>query len=252
MEPLTAALRRRLHLENRRTRHSAKMLLAGREDVPAGLDARTINRWQLGTVREAPAEHLAYVLVLYAALPGADAVGGGIAKKGRRAAPLEGGWISVTPTMQVELKTALHRAGVTLPQLLREWDSVPAGMTVTTIRRWRDGQTRTANPDWWRALMRRLAELPDAEPDAVALLPPHTKAGRFSYRPIPADQLVALRHHHRRTGITGEKLLKDAAGKPPDLNGTMIAAWISGATRSADPDHLTYVLALYADRLSRE
>lgn len=62
----------RLHRERKRTCVSARRLIASATEVPAGLNARTIDNWLLGNILAAESEHLEWVLIAFRNLPSVD------------------------------------------------------------------------------------------------------------------------------------------------------------------------------------
>lgn len=67
-----------------------------------------------------------------------------------------------------------------------------------------------------------------------------------NHRLITEAERAALRQHRERTGIGASRLLDGASDKPDGLTFPMVASWLSGKTKAADPAHLRYVLDRYA------
>lgn len=66
--PVDQQIRRKLRAERLRTGIGSRALMAERRDIPDGLIASHVSRWANGIIKTAPAEHVEYVLKLWAAL----------------------------------------------------------------------------------------------------------------------------------------------------------------------------------------
>lgn len=222
--------------------------LKHRSDVPAGLDVRQVRRWIKGWVVEVPSEHFDYIVGLLSTLPdyGASGIDGYIPKSGRRVPPSASAWLELTSDMTDRLEAELKRTGASLSGIARAGKNHVAGLSMIMLSNWRNGKTATVNPDHWDFVLRYLTSLPDKP------LAKRKPVSRFSnrhkaiYRPITDDEYHQLIRHEARTGLSGSAMYVHAKRPPRDLDGNMVAAWLRQQTLSASPQHIAFVLRLYA------
>jgi hypothetical protein len=245
---ITRDLRRLLKSEIRRTGLQPRFILKGRPDIPAGLDARTINSWIRGTVRDARSAHVAYVIRILADAPSVQELSGAAihpAKTGPRPVANGSTRCAVTAEMRDTLVQEIKRTGATAIDLARMCSGSDSGLTVGMIGGLSSGKIATVVLPHWEALLAHLASLPDEAAIAVRPRSVGVTPRAKGYHPISADEFAALQLERKRTGLSGVELFRRAVDAPEHLNGKMISAWLHQQTRSALPDHIAYALALY-------
>jgi hypothetical protein len=162
--PITAEIRKRLKAEQRRTKMTARALFADDPNLPDGLSASIVNRWLGGIVRQAPKAHLDYVLQVWQAVPdrhGLNLPGSRTHAKGRRWPLNNEDWIDLTPEMTARLQDELKRTGMKISNLKRFEADFPAGLSLTTIRNWKNNKVRTVQVNSWNFLIKLFANQPD-------------------------------------------------------------------------------------------
>lgn len=150
--PMTLELRRRLRAERKRTGLSPKMLLIDRLDLPSGLAASHISRWESGITRAAPKFHVDYVLTLWSAVrddAGRIDENGQLRKRpGRRHARGNEEWIDVTPEMGARLHSAMIRSGYAA-RAIAEHPDRPPELSARMVNSWIYGESKKARKSCW-------------------------------------------------------------------------------------------------------
>lgn len=218
---LTDEILTQIRSEITRTGTGVMRLLRGAKEKPRGLTSNIVQTWLNGSVASASPLHVAFVLQRWSELPDAQ----------RQA---------LTSDMIATLEAEFARTGMGAVTVLARADDRPMGLTQQVIQGWLRGRTNTVGIAHWEFVMARLAALPD-----LSLSAPSHRVRRMARADIPPDDLAELRRHRERTGVGGAVLLRHAEGKPDGLTSSMISGWVTGAIRSARPDHLAYVLAHY-------
>ena len=221
--PLTPERIDALRAEEAATSVSAYALLKDVDDAPEGLTSRTVYNWFAGRVKNAPANHYAYVLDLWLAQP-----------RNQK--------LKITPEMRTELEAAI--AATSIPLRLAIEPPQPEGCTITLsrIRQWRDGTTKTAMSIDWNFLLERLTSPPFADDMSEAN---GRKAVRYGLRRVALtpEMRDALCHERERTGIGIHRLLASASDVPERLHTTTIHRWLSSQNKWAYQDHYDFVLS---------
>lgn len=248
MIAMTRDLRALLKSEIRRTGLQPRFILKDRTDIPVGLDARSINSWIRGAVKEAYAVHFTYVGRILKDAPSIADLSGAIihrSKTGPR--PVSQGIEKsiVTPEMRTQLIKEIRRTGAKPVDLAKIFEAGQAGLSVGMIRGLSSGNINSVAIGLWNALLNHLASLPNEA--AVADKPRTVTASERNkgYRSIRAEEFAALQFERKRTRLSGVELFKRAVDAPAHLNGKMISAWLHQQTRTALPEHIDYALALY-------
>ena len=78
----------------------------------------------------------------------------------------------------------------------------------------------------------------------------HAPAGGHIF--ITSETRDALNAHKHRTRLTPYRLFERLDDEPPDLWWYMVQDWLDGATLTADPDHVSYVLDQWAAQAAAE
>ena len=104
------------HVE--RTGVGPRVLLRGRDYLPAGVKFGTIESWLSGATKKAKASHLETVLELWRALP-------------------DNPYIPITDAMVRELETLLEATGVSVTLVLRTAPDAPVELQADDVSRWR-------------------------------------------------------------------------------------------------------------------
>lgn len=232
---ITASMRRQIKSEIRRTGISALNLFKERPDLPDGLTPRLVNRWVSGLIKQGRSDHLNYVLSRYTALPD---------KSSTRSAE----WFKYLPEMADQFCREMHRTGKTPMSLLHGLGDAPEGLNVQILESLYRRKTHFVRIDHWDFVLAHLVSLPGraAPPDKRRYVSSHSR-----YPSISDDALAQLRHYRKRTGIGGDILLRLSSEKPEGLTARMISGWLTGATKSADPDYIEFVLNAYRKLLSK-
>lgn len=243
---LTRPLRKALKAAIERTGIPPRLLLKGRLDLPAGLNVRVVNMWLRGSSPSAQVDHLRYVCEAMSALPSASDCPDGVvhgSKSGPRGHGLHAR-IAVTDDMVARLMHELARTGAALETVASSGSGGPASLTRGVLTKLRNRTLASIRADHWDFVIGHLAGLPDKRPR------PSPKIGggngaRPGYRRITRAEFYALRHEGERTGVPVSKLLEHAGSIPPDLNPTMLKAWMLRQTMTAKPEHIGCVLDIY-------
>ena len=234
---MTAALRRALRAEIRRTGVTARILLAD-ASPPPGLTARDINRWLGGLRSTAPAAHVTFTLNAWARLPA----------QGQGAADAAAAWVDLTAERVAGIARELDRTGLTPRSFLDDVGAAPRGLAARSVRGWLHGHAKTARGQFLSFVLARLAERPDGTLPLPGRRPRRPPSNRQDHLPITPAERAALQAELARTGIGGTVLLRSAPDKPAGLSAGMISGWLGGSIKTARPHHLAYVLARYAAR----
>ncbi|NQW11783.1 MAG: hypothetical protein HQ481_18120, partial [Alphaproteobacteria bacterium] len=217
----------------------AAVLWAKPGERPPGLDARTVRCWIAGTVREAPAAQLDFVLARW------------------RKIWREGDYlVPITEGLRAKLTAEQERTAVYPTELLKCDKAPPHRLTPATIRHWMSGaqkSARKAHLDWalhcWKSLPSAGEITPKSLRDAV--LAPHSKRLVLSERIV--TELRALRDE---SGKGPRAMLAWATQyrftPPPDLSATIIAQWLGGNTKTISAEHLSFVKTIWSRILECE
>lgn len=241
-------LRRSIKAQFDRTGLNPRLFLKQCRNVPEGLDARTINAWIRGTTRDAEAAYVAFVIETLSGLPDVSRLERR-PKTGPNPFASKQDRIVITPEMIAQMRSEMERTGAQPSTLLQFENSFPDGLTVGIIPRWLSGRIATVREDHWSFVMASFRAIPDIADASTRKAAARNKP---LYRLITEEEHQALRDHRYRTALRGPDILKFAEAKPDDLTGHMIDGWISGATKSAKPGHVAYVIDLYASIAHRQ
>ena len=219
--PITAEMVAELRGHMERTSISSMRLLHNAKNKPRGLTSGMIETWLCRAVVTAKPEHFIYAMARWSALP-------------------DNPRVALTPDMTALLNAELVRTGLGPVTVLEKIGKRPHGLTWQIVQAWAHGTVDAAYVAHWNGLTAQLRSLPDA-----AAGPRNGLAGSQARRAITADELAELRAHRERTGIGGAILLRTAADIPAGVTPSMISGWVNASIKSANPDHLAYVLARY-------
>ncbi|MEJ7926010.1 hypothetical protein WG908_04470 [Sphingobium sp. AN641] len=183
--------------------------------------------------------HLDFVLTRWANLPDRGAAPASGARS------ISAASIPLTPEMSRQLRAELGRVAGTPAELLAKRDDVPRGLNGRIVKGWVYREVKAVDAASWNFVIALLAQTPDK-----AFARPISGRRNMKAAPgrivIPDKDRAALQAHRNRTGAGGAIVLNGATDKPPGLSLGMIAGWLSGRTRTADPAHIRYVLKRYA------
>lgn len=205
------------------------------------LDLGVFKRWLEGTAKLVKKRHLYEVLGYLKNLP--DGYGGG-----------DKTYIPLTPEMLAGIRRHKERSGAgptKLAGLLRQFG---VNLTPSRVHHILAGKSQTVRKGEIQPLLKILEDLPDKtppKPKKQSISGGHRVKRRSTnpgYTKIPEQKIQEMRDHKERTGISAEKLLKFALGKPEFLDYHMVNNWIAGKTKTALPEWVDYVLNLWEAR----
>lgn len=260
------AIQRILKAEIKRTGVTIRVFFEERfflndSECPDELTYQPVSRWLNGEIDYVPKSHIDYVLRKFSELKdnaGRFASDGSLLKRGGRFKKNSENWILVTKEMSLTLRSEFARTGFDHDNILINAADVPARLNARIIKGWLYNDTKETKAEFWEYVIERLKAMPNRTiPAAFRSKLGETKPRRISlsqpnHRPISDTDRAALRFHRERTKIGGAVLLRGAENKPKGLSEAMISQWITGKTRTAQPEHIAYVLALYEARPTRQ
>lgn len=181
--------------------------------APEGLGAGTCADWLSGGVKTAKWEHLHAVLEHWRKIPSE-----------------EDAYTPITPELISEIKGYIFRTGVPVWRLLERRNDVPQGLTTAQIRVWlNQPRQKRIKTEYFNYVWNIYASLPDS-----------------SRVQLTNEVLDKLRTYQASTGVDAVALLNGRHHKLPEgLHSGIIQRWLRGEAKSAEKDHLDYVLALW-------
>ncbi len=196
-------------------------LLAGRKDIPHGLNSSTIGGWLSGHTKSARKAHIEYALK---------------------------SWREITPRVEITpeiIHTIFHnslKVGRTYRALLSAMPEIPEGLSAEMIARWVSGGTLTARKDHLDAVLDILSSLPPKDPEKL-----HYYEGRTRHterRIFKKQDGLALEAERERTAISASEMLKYfyRGCVPEGLSASMISAWINSKPRTIPSDLYDWTL----------
>jgi hypothetical protein len=204
---ITPALLRTLKSERSRTGIGPKALISRMPRLPDGLTSAIIATWFRRAARGARADHIAFVLDAYKALPDAEN------------APR----VTITSELRRELIALRDRTGVGPQALLRARRDKPPGLGADLILLWISGAVKSAREDHFAYVLRLWN-------------------GADPVLPVTNDLRARLLEERRRTGISAAMLLRGDLGAPEGLKPSIVEGWLSGACKSARRSFLDHVM----------
>lgn len=153
------------------------------------------------------------------------------------------------------LRAEIVRTGIDVVGLFRVMDAPPAGLMPYTVQNWFAGHATTARRDYYAAVLGAWRGLPDIDIlDGEAL-----GLGTLEYDggSVVLNEAVRrrLKEWQDASGMGAVNLLSKAKADglviPVGLKHTNIHQWLSGATKSAEPEHLAFVAKAWADASER-
>lgn len=205
-----------LNAEKQRTGIGIRKLLAGRDDIPSGLNAKKVDNFLAGGVRTMSREHLDYLLSLWNNLP-------------------SGEFVTLTPEVLKDLRRHIRRSGKGPHAILRAARNKPDGLTSRVIESWL-GPTAKARKDHLEYVF-SLYESPAKFGVAMAASTPEIQA--------------RMRSERARTGVGVKRLLNGRNDVPDGLNVHRAANFYKGQIREMPREHLEYILSLWGSLPTR-
>ncbi|MBZ0098556.1 MAG: hypothetical protein K8F30_05705 [Taibaiella sp.] len=240
MVPITPKIILELKTQQLRTGVSLQTLLKKQGNIPLGLGLAEAMSWfdAFGPVKMAEKAHIDFILGCWAHEPNVQKKGQG----GKRR--------KISKTYIAALEFEQKRTGVKIPQLLKQSEGVPFGLTVFIVREWLKGNVKQAFPEYLDFVLNAYKALPDKKPSTKVrrTLPlpsgdkPIKQLLRSTLSPISTQTLARMRHYRDTTGILPGFIFKNASDIPKGLKSTAVAGWLNGNIKSAEPAHVEWVL----------
>lgn len=227
-----------INAQRERTGLSLNAFLGSFDDIPPKLTERKVRAWLTRTIQTAPEHELSFVLERFKQLPSAAA---GSSQK------LGAGRIALTPTLRQLLNQEIQRTGVQPSKIVRlKPKNLAPKLKPERITAWRNNRANTAKRSEWAAVIGILAALPDKSPERGVLpTSPYIK-NTAGYEPVNEAFIQQLRAEHRRTGISPQGVIRENTQKAPKgLRDHTANAWLTGATKTADPKHMDWLINTY-------
>lgn len=230
-------------------RLSVHHLLLLRKDVPRGLNKEKIDRWMAGkTKRINRAEYDYFIQICHesAKNPPIDRGPMQLQRFGKKRVVIEEDYIQ-------SLKKEIARTGH-LPWSALKYHSTFDQSKDMVVKGWLSGKTKTATQDDLNAILEIYRKLPDRQTNSTVTKGPKTAVnnehiksnpiGREGYAPIIELQRKKLQHYQDKTNMLPSFVFTKSRSDdiPRGLTPTMVKAWISGTTKTADPEHVKWVL----------
>ena len=156
--------------------------------------------------------------------------------------------VMITEDMRKNLALEFERTGSSCKRLgITAADNGLKGLTGHKISSWRHGRTKIAEKSHWDFVLNVLKQAPNAK-KAVP-----SSSREFDIRYVRTDyvlitpaQIEKILYHKDRTGLGWTAFLRVAEDNPDNIAPEMITAWVSGATRTAHPENIRWVIDEYS------
>lgn len=163
---LSAAQRRHLKSELKRTGMTVIALLKDADDLPDGVTVRAVNRWIGGLTQPERQSQFDYVLGKLNALPDVPSgLKGHLAGRPGRRHPRPGEeWTCVTAEMRAQLDAEFMRTGLRFDTVLDDVAEAPDGLTARIVKGWLYDHAKSTRAEHWEFVLRRLRAAPNGGP----------------------------------------------------------------------------------------
>ena len=180
--------------------------------VPEGLKAKMIDNWMQGRLKTAFEDHLEFVFKQWQLLPQYE-------------------FAEITPEIHKNLIKLKRQSGIGAGALLRNTRKErPEGLSSIHINRWLKGSGKKVRKDYLDYVLERWEILSVSSKRRI---------------PLTKDMIGKLKYNNVRSGVSPEKLLKNANKVPEGLNFSIIAMWLCGNTETAQKNYWEFVLDLW-------
>jgi len=213
---ITKEMRQELLHHKKRTGMGEAALIKSMKEYnvfPDGLGVGACFYWSEGTAKTASKIHLNAVLEHWKKMPNE-----------------EESFTLITPELITKIKSQISRTGVSTEHILDGRNDVPQGVTIAQIGAWLyQPQRKRINIEQFDYVWNLWTSLPDN---------PKVQ--------ITDDIIEQLRAHQSKTGFGPAALLSGRRHETPEgLDSSKIQCWMRGTVKSAQKDHLDYVLNLW-------
>lgn len=208
--PITSADRKLLRAEQERTGCSIMSLIRNSQHpIPDNISYDIFKEIFSGRCKTVRKDHLLFFKESFADLPDSQR-------------------IPITPEIQVLLKAERERTGCTFKSLIENSrHPIPDNISYALLSNIILGNSKTVRKDHLFFFKQSFADLPDNQ-----------------RVPITLEIQTLLKAERERTAVGITKLMA-STNAPTDISKKMVNAWITGSTKSAQKDHLDYVLELW-------
>lgn len=155
---ISAALRKELKAERKRTATTALELLRDAPDLPDGLTGSLVNRWIGGVAKSAPQRQIDYVLERWRALPDEAGLRPRPKQLPTKPEARRSDWPDHRPISDADraaLKAHRERTKIGASTLLRGATDLPPGLTPNVVSSWLTGRAKTADPTQFAYVLAR-------------------------------------------------------------------------------------------------
>lgn len=235
--PITKKVLTKLKKEQERTGKTATALLKGKTDIPDDLTQAEILKWfdPYGPAHKAFDTHIEYIFKCYAMEP----------DKARFKSQSKR--VKISKSYLQKLKAEQERTGASSSDLLKtNTGDIPKGLKVQTIYSWSQKKVHTAFPEYMDFVLERYKALPTKLDEENADFP---VSGVKKYSDIRQESLEEISEtdfkklkFYQSLGFLPGRVLKLAQDAPNALSSHLIASWLSGTVKKADPALLEWAL----------
>lgn len=222
---------------------AAAILRTRRAKNPKKLYAQTISNWRSGRIKTANKSHLDYMLEAWAEEPDYEAPPAPVNR--REVKPVIDFYNSQEGQASLrDLKAQIRRTKISPFHLFKiKGDAFPKTLTFSKVQNWLSGVNKTAEWSHFEIILNAYVGLDDWHPTSDVRRP-HLTSQRVAVTSALCDQ---IKEHINRTGRSIPLLLKAQAPNtvPAGLNYVRVQRWLSGATKTAHPEHIDYIVSCY-------